>query len=203
MIRALALAAVLAFPLTVHADPLADLAAAAKCSDAKSVWRPWCIATDGWSKGTAAALPAGKSTLLGLTIVLENGKPAADALSNQVSLSALALRTDGKQVFAQITNVKPSNPEEEKMTAEAVFNLAAVMKDKAPKAKVDKGLLGYLQTLPDAAKYVATQGKTGWTWEGASSAELRKVGNYWVAIETPKAKNGVWISIFTDRVEAK
>src|SRR5450432_4084106 len=65
---------------------LDELRAAAKCDDKASVWRPWCIAAD-WSKGTAGDLPKGK-VLVGLTIELEQGKSASDALSNKVTLVA-------------------------------------------------------------------------------------------------------------------
>jgi len=184
-----------------HAAQLAELAKAANCDDPASPMRVWCIAATGWATGTAAALPDGDATLPGLTVELEDGKPVGDALTNKVTFSALALHpADGKEM-AKITMVKPENDQEAQMTMEAVAALALVFKGKAPAAKLPQGLAGYLSTLPAKADYELTKGDHGWGWTGASTAELRKVGENWVAIETPtKGATGIWVTLFTDKV---
>lgn len=184
-----------------HAAQLADLAKAANCDDPASPMRVWCIAATGWATGTAAALPEGDATMPGLTVELEDGKPVGSALTDKVTFSALALHpADGKEM-AKITMVKPENDQEAKMTMEAVAALALVFKGKAPTAKLPAELGGYLATLPAKADYELTRGDHGWGWKGASTAELRKVGDNWVAIETPsKGATGIWVTIFTDKV---
>jgi hypothetical protein len=171
------------------ADELAALKVAAKCSDKASVWRPWCIAAD-FETGTAAALPRGK-VLVGMTIRLLKGKEV-DALTNGVTFTALAVAADGKVKLAQVV---PSNKDEEKMTAEALFNAAAVFKGKAKKAKLHKDLVSFLKSMK--GEYATTKAGKEWTWPGPAGSKLRKVGAFWVAIEVPEQKDGVMATILT------
>ena len=170
------------------------LRTAAKCEDKASVWRPWCIAAD-FETGTAAALPKGK-VLVGLTIELEVGKDASKALTGNVSFSALAIGKDGK---VKLTSVKPENADEAIAVAEAVAGAAMVFKGKVKTAKLPKELAGYFKTLEGA--YAVTKSGAQWTWTGASTSRLRKVGAHWVVIEVPKANNGIFATIFTDAWE--
>ncbi len=184
-----------------HAAQLAALAKAARCDDPASPMRVWCIAATGWATGTAAALPAGDAALPGLTVELEDGKPVGDALINAVTFSALALHADGDKEMAKITMVKPENDEESKMTMQAVMAVTMVFKGKAATATLPPALAAYLSTLPAKADYELNKGDHGWSWSGASTAELRKVGDNWVAIETPtEGATGIWVTIFTDKV---
>ena len=170
---------------------LAALAKAAKCTDATSPWRPWCIATE-WSKGKPE-MP--KGTLLGLTIELGDkltDATAKSALSNKVSLSALSVTGDK----VKLTSITPSDPGEEKMIAEAAFNLSAVFKGKSKTAAVNKDLAGFIKGKK--GEYASTKGATGVTWKGANTSELRRVGNFWVLIEHPLKGGGIWATILTD-----
>jgi hypothetical protein len=185
-------------------DPIAAqltaLAAAANCDDPNSLMRVWCIATTGWATGDASALPEGDTVMAGVTVELEQGKSIEDALIEKVSFSALALHGDGDKRMAKITKVIPENEAEAKTTMEAVIAVTLVFKDKAPVAKLPADIVGYLETLPAQASYEITKRERGWTWEGASSAELRKVGEHWVAIETPTGgPSGIFVTIFTDK----
>ncbi len=192
------LAVVTASP--VHAKKVADplfaalsnLATAAQCDNKASLWRPWCIAATGWGDGTAADLPAGK-VLVGMTLEVEDGKDLKQALSDAVSLTAFAIGKDGT---VKVTTVKPTSDAESRAVGEAVFNLAAVFKDKAKVAKLPKDLAGYVAGLKGA--YPATKSATEWTWKGASSGRARKVGPWWVVIESPDAHNGFFVTILTD-----
>jgi len=189
--------AVLASAGTASADDalatkqLAALRDAAKCADKTSPFRPWCIAAD-FDKGTAADLPKGK-TLVGIAVELETGKDAKDALTNKVTPAALTIGKDGKVV---ITDITPSNDSEKQMLFEAVANVTLVFKDKAATAKLPKDLVDYIKTM--TAKYTPTKGSGEWTWQGQSAARLRKVGKYWVTIETPAKGNGIWAAVYTD-----
>jgi hypothetical protein len=176
---------------------LAQLHDAAHCDVAASPWRPWCIAADGWAKATEAPLPPGTLSMPGLTVEIETGTSVADALTNKVHLSALAI-SNGKVKIVQVT---ASNPGEEQMMAQAVADLSTVFKGIAASAVLPPDLAGYLGGLGDKASYPTTRAGTGWTWKGASAGELRKVGDFWVAIEVPDAANGLWVSIYTDKVK--
>ena len=186
--------AVEARKLDVVGRELTRLGKAAKCADKTSPWRPWCIAVD-FRKGTAAELPKGK-TLLGLTIAIGYDKDDGAALSDRVSLSVLAVGATGK---VKETAITPSTAEEEKPIAEAVFNVAAVFKDRAKTAKVPNDLAGYIKTITPA--YETTKSGDEWTWKGKTYSEARKVGAYWVVVEHADPDDGLFISIFTDAWE--
>ncbi len=177
------------------ADPLAatltKLAAAAKCSDAASPMRPWCIAAD-FGKGTAPALP--RKSLVGMTVELEDGKDVHDALINNVTFVAIAIDKDGK---VKLTDVKATSPEETQAVMESVAAAAMVFKGKADTAKLPKELSDYVKTLKGAYKTKKEKGSIA--WKGANASQLRKVGTFYVAIE--KADNGIWASILTDSWE--
>ncbi len=198
-IGALCALALVGFPLAARADDkvitdeLASLKAAAKCEDAASPWRPWCIATQ-FATGAAGELPKGK-ILVGLTVELEKGKEV-QALTDRVSFVALVVGSDGKVKLASVT---PSNPEEQKMMAAAVMGVAVVFKGKATSAKIPADLARYLKSLK--GEYAPTKAGAEWTWAGASASHLRKVGASWVVIEVPKAGNGVFATILTDAWE--
>jgi hypothetical protein len=170
------------------------LRAAAKCGDAASVWRHWCIAA-AFETGHTADLPRGK-VLLGITIELEEGTDAAKALFDRVGLVALAIDADGK---VKLTDVKPSNADEEKSTVEAMSQAAAVFKGKAKVVKLPKDLGDYLKTLRGAYEVSKSGGQ--WTWTGQTASRMRKVDAFWVVIEVPRARNGIFATILTDAWE--
>ncbi|MDQ3369521.1 MAG: hypothetical protein M3680_29180 [Myxococcota bacterium] len=180
------------------ADPVAvalgELRTAAKCEDKASVWRPWCTAA-AYETGTAGALPRGK-VLVGMTIELEQGKSAADALTTKVTFVALAISKDGK---VKLTDVKPTSDAERRSVAEAVAATTLVFKGTAKAAKLPADLAAHFATL--RGTYPAKRSGKAWAWTGASASQLRKVGAFWVAIEIPKANNGVFATVLTDAWE--
>lgn len=170
---------------------LAALRDAAKCADPASPFRPWCIAAD-FDKGTAPDLPKGK-ILVGITVELETGKDAKDALINKVSPAVLAFSKSGEAI---ISNITPSNDTEKQQLLETVANLSLVLKGKAESVKLPTELADYLKVI--APRYKTTKAHGEWTWQGQSAARLRKVGKYWVSVETPAKGNGIWAAVYTD-----
>ena len=180
-------------PGLVHGR-LNALRVAAKCGDAASVWRHWCIATD-FETGTAAELPKGK-VLIGMTIQLQEGADAAKALFDRVGLVALAVDLEGK---VRLTDVKPTSAAEERSTVEAMSNAAAVFKGAAKSAKLPNDLGDYLKTLKGV--YEPSKSGARWTWIGQTAARMCKVGEFWVVIEVPRAKDAIFATILTDAWE--
>ena len=179
---------------------LASLHSAADCKNKRSLWRVWCVAADGWARGKAGPMPRGK-VLVGLTVELVDGGDAVGALHESVSLSALAFKVDGKDTLAKITKIKPTSPDEDKAVMRAVGGVTMVLKGKAKSAKLSADLLAYVRGLADGASYAVTRTPHGWTWKGASLAELRRVGTAWVAIEIPDRRNGLFVTVFTDKLK--
>jgi hypothetical protein len=177
----------------VTTDELAALKAAARCADRTAPFRPWCVAAD-FATGAAAELPKRK-VLVGITVELAKGKEAA-ALTDKVSFVALAVDADGK---VKLTDVKATNERERQMVGEAVMGVAMLFKGKATTAKMPTDLAGYLKTLKGS--YPTTKVGKDWTWTGASSSRMRKVGEAWVIVETPKGDQGIFATVLTEAWE--
>ncbi|MBK9031014.1 MAG: hypothetical protein IPL61_06710 [Myxococcales bacterium] len=65
-------------------------------------------------------------------------------------------------------------------------------------AALPKDLVAYLRTLK--GEHAVSKTGPAWTWTGPGTAELRKVGKFWVVIETPsEGADGRFITILTDR----
>lgn len=176
-----------------EASSLEALKTAAKCSDKASPWRPWCIAA-GFAGGTAAALP--KKNLVGMTVELEDGKDFMDALRDHVTFVALAITRDGKVTKVKLTDIKPENDDERTAVAEGVAAAAIVFKGKDKVAKLPKALAEFAKSR--TGSYELTNDKKGWKWTGANPSQLRKVGKFWVLIETASSGKGIWATILTD-----
>lgn len=159
----------------------------------------FCAATS-WASGSAAAVPGGSVTLLGLTTWVPTTGATVDTMRGQLSLSLLALRTTGESTYGDITSVNARN------SADQAPMLAA-REVQAVFAGTSSGpltLLGplYLYTLgrPAAATYVLARTSAGWQLQGGSYADLRRVGDRWVAVEVPrKDPQGLYLSMFTER----
>jgi hypothetical protein len=122
-----------------------------------------------------------------------------------VSLSALGLKRSGGSTMGWISSIKPNSPGEQQDVGEAVFNVAAHLKDKAPSVSLAGTLFNYVRSLPGKAKYPIVKGKKGWVIQSAAVADVRRVGARWVAVELPAAHpmKGVYLSVFTDKFSSK
>ena len=191
VIFVVALARPAAADTDIVAKQLAALGEAASCKDAASPFRPWCIVAD-FATGKAADLPKGKK-LVGITIELAVGADTKQALTDKVSPSVLVIDDAG---MAKLSRIKGSNDSEKTMLGEAVASLSALFKHKSTTAKLPADLTSYVKTLK--AKYPTKKTANEWTWAGESAGRLRKVGDFWVAIEIPSTNEGIFASVFTE-----
>ena len=206
-----AVVAVTAAPATAKRRPpdptanlLDELSTAARCTEKASPFRPWCIAADGWATGTAAKLPVGK-VLVGITIRRTLAATAPWDLSTDATIgfAALVVRRDGPALELRVTDINPTKDDEKPQIASALANVSTVLKGKGSTVKVPPPLAAYLKSLSKKSGHFATKGAAGWTWNAGKDmplGELRKVGKYWVAIETPTTgADGRFISVFTEK----
>lgn len=207
-----AVVAVTAAPATAKRRPpdptamiLGDLSTAARCTEKASPFRPWCIAADGWATGTAAKLPVGK-VLVGITIrrtTAATGSAWDLAADPTIGLASLTVRRDGPALELRITDINPTQDDEKPQIAEALGNLSTVLKGRGNTVLVPPPLAKYLKSLGKKSGHFATKGARGWTWSAGKDmplGELRKVGKFWVAIETPTTgADGRFISVFTEK----
>lgn len=192
----------LAWAQPIEKKMLDALAKDLDCAKSKSLARLglWCLGPRGFKSGRQPPLPRSSRVYVGVTVELERGKPVRQALLKKVHPAALAVRRDGGQVFGKITSITPSNAEEKKSLGRAVFVIAAVLKGRTQQARLDQGLVTFLRSLPSKASYrIKSKGLKEWRISGASRARIRKLGSVLVAVEVPKAGNGIFLSLFTER----
>lgn len=64
---------------------------------------------------------------------------------------------------------------------------------------VPLGLYGYFGGRSAAAQYPVARAGNGWQYQGGSFADIRRVGEHWVAIEVPQNDPaGIYVSVFAD-----
>lgn len=195
---ALALAAAPVAAKRMKPDPtrlaLAELHGAAGCDDKAAPHRAWCVAADGWVRGTAAKLPMGK-VLLGIRVQ----RPAAatgpwDLAAEPIGLVALTVWHDGPANELRLTALTPPR------AAAAAADVAAVLAGAKRSVKVTADLRTTLKALAKKNGARASKGTSGWLWMGDNGSELRKVGKHWVIIEGPAdGSDDRSITILTDQ----
>lgn len=179
---------------------MTKLHTAVGCPSTTAPQRVWCIAS-GFATGTAAPLPA-KGAMVGLTIGLSEDFPAEQSLARNVELSAVAFSSVGTtSLQGWLTSIKPKTPQEQADVGAAVMSAGAFFKEKAPSIVLAPTMFAYVKGLPEGAKYPVAKGKQGWIIQSRAESDVRKVGNYWVAVEVPPARplRGIYVSIFTDK----
>ena len=180
---------------------LADLHTAAACDQPRSPLRHWCLAADGWATGTPAALPTGK-VLIGVTLTREVASVAPldvrdEAISRFVTLT---LRRNGADVEAKLAGIDPGDDSDRRMLRDATTKLLAVLQGKSKVARLPRDLDAFTKSGADREGHAVTKGPRGWTWTAGSATELRKVGKYWVAIETSiSGRDTRFITILTEK----
>lgn len=155
----------------------------------------WCRFT-GFNSAQKSA-PPNPGVYLGVTTFVQTNGGSAVTLGKFTRLSSLAVRKSGDGFVALIATVNPQND-----TGKAeVARLAPLVRGQiegAAKPEIQEvGLKGYIGSLPDRAKYPLVAHKNGFTLNGGSKADLRKVGDTWVSIEVPqKNPAGIWVTVF-------
>ncbi len=180
---------------------LSDLHVAAQCDDRRSPRRHWCVAADGWATGTPAPLPIGK-VLVGLTFTREVATiaPIDFAGEDTYRFATLTLRRVGDNVEAKLAGVDPGDDDDKRMLKAAAAKLTAVFQGKTKVARLPRALSEFTKSGADRPGHVITKGASGWTWTAGSATELRKVGKYWVVIETSvSGRDTRFITVLTEQ----
>jgi hypothetical protein len=88
------------------------------------------------------------------------------------------------------------------MVDDATAAVTQVLSGHAKAARIAAPLHAWLVGIPPDAPHSLTREEKGWRLKGAAGAEIRKVGDVWVAIELPvEGPPGLFVSIFTDEIE--
>jgi hypothetical protein len=192
-------------PIVAPPTPTGDLPArmlrrlsvAAECSSGSGVQRHWCAAADRWDSGVAGELPAGANVFVGLSLgLLEEGNDE-DALKDNVFLAAFGVNSADGKVTALITDINPRGVDERKMVDEAIAQVADVLKGKAASIQLAPPLREYIAQIPPAANHRLVRGEKSWVLEGAARAEIRRIGDVWVALEQPtEGPSGLFVTMF-------
>jgi hypothetical protein len=163
--------------------------------------RVWCIASQGWAKGEAGALPASPFLVTGVSVAFLEASGDDDLMTGLVSFSALGVNPATQK--ALIADVPATNPAEQRAVAQGIDATVAVLKHQAEMADLPASLVGYTRKFVTEARYPITRDGKDWRFRGEASARVRKVGDAWVAIEIPKeGPRGILVSIYTPRFRA-
>lgn len=160
----------------------------------------YCNALRGWDTGTAGALPAGPVALVGVTTWIPTVTSFAEADAQHRRLSFLGIRTDATGRYGALVTPGSNMPMEAAAVAQALATVsAAAPSGNAAPIPLSFGLHGFANGQAQQARYlVATTGQ-GWQLQGGSFADIRRVGNTWVAVEVPRRNPaGLYFSIFLD-----
>ncbi|HTJ44864.1 MAG TPA: hypothetical protein VL463_22310 [Kofleriaceae bacterium] len=186
----------------VQADAASDLAGrmwsalrggtdCAKTSATKS----WCLAATGWSTAKVVALPKAK-LMVGMTVQLVDGGVVVTELRDKVALSAVALGGDASKPTIAIHPIDFQSPD---TAAKAIGAVRMVLAGKSKRAELPGGIDTVHSALDGQPTYELVKGDHGWSWSGASSGELRKIGALWVAYEP--MTNGAYVTLLTDALK--
>ena len=162
----------------------------------------FCPALVGWDQGAAAPLPGGSITLAGVTTWIPTLGSFAALDTAQRTFSMLALRADATGRHGRVVTARPESPAESLAAAKALTSVVERMRsnDAAP-LPLDRGLVDFGGAQAARAEYPVASSGVGWQLVGGSFADIRRVGNRWVAIEVPRnAPAGLYFSVFWDSV---
>lgn len=158
----------------------------------------WCRFTGFNTAAKVAALNPG--VYLGVTTFVQTNGGSAATLGKFTRLSSLAVRKSDAGFVALIATVNPQNDTGKAEVARLAPLVRGQIEGGAKPEIKEPGLNGYISSLPERAKYPLVQHKNGFTVNGGSKADLRKVGDTWVSIEVPqKNPAGMWITVFASK----
>jgi hypothetical protein len=171
----------------------AQFQSAFKCNAGSSdLNRHWCPV--GQIGNEPFSAPASVTTLLGVTMEVRDGAAVGQDMLKTTSLSAMHL--GAKNV--RVTSLKPSNADEQKELAEAVFNVGKALKGQAGEIAISKSLAGYLDQERRHAGYPLTVTKNFAGYVAKLPSRIYRSGHTYVVLE--KAAGGAFVSVFTDGV---
>ena len=176
-------------------EHLARLKLGAECTDPASTYKVWCPAADGFAKGTAASIPSGETAMVGLTTFINSkGDPKAD-ISRFSTVSTLAFNNPGSP-RGEVASINTSNPADKAQIDLVFTDVVGVLKGSKSQVMMDQKLANYVASRPAADTYVMKETTRGWQMLGGSHAFVRKVGDMWVVVETPRSHDGMYVSMF-------
>jgi hypothetical protein len=169
---------------------------AAGCDGTKPI-EPWCTAAAGFASGSPGK--PGTGTVLGLATFVQTKGASSATLSKRQHLASLSFRSSASRTHAFLAKVTPDNATERLEVDRVERTLLKLFAGGRSQLTVSPNMGGYLDGLPAKIKYEAMPHRNGYSVKGGSNAELRRVGDYWVAVEVPR-KNpaGIWFSVFHD-----
>ena len=158
----------------------------------------FCPAVTGWSRGTATPFPVGGSAKAGITtwIPTQGSVEAADQQLRRFSV--LATNSGADQMRGDITSPQARH-QLDTGPGVGMAQVEARLGGTPGPVAIPIGLYDYVNQRPGQAQYPLATTANGWQIQGGSYADIRRVGDRWVAVEVPRnAPEGLYLSVFVD-----
>ena len=188
-----------AYDATYVDTHLARLREAAGCGAAPHAeLGVFCPAATGWATGTAAPFPVGEGTRIGLTTWVPTQGDVLGAFMAQRRFSVLASNSAG-QMRGDIVSPTARNPLDTGPNT-AMSSLLAHMRGTQPApVPLPFGIYNFVIGRSSAPEYLLATSPNGWQLQGGSFADIRRVGQTWVAVEVPRQNPlGLYFTVFVD-----
>jgi len=177
---------------------LARLRAAAGCD---GVQHPelgvFCPAVTGWSTGTTAPFSVGSVARLGVTTWVPTVGDVTTAFAAERRFSVLAVTSAGPR--ANIVSPSAGDPFDSGPATAMGSVLAHLRGTQAAPIPLPYGVHAFVVGRADAPEHPLATTPSGWQVQGGSFADLRRVGEQWIAVEVPRQNpQGLYFSVFVD-----
>ena len=157
----------------------------------------FCAAVSGWATGTTAPFPIGSAAKAGITTWIPTEGSVEEADARLRRFSVLATDSAG-QLRGDITTPEPRH-QLDTGPGVGMAQVEARLGGTPGPIAIPIGLYDYVNQRPTQAQYPLATTPTGWQIQGGSYADLRRVGDTWVAVEVPRnAPAGLYFSVFVD-----
>lgn len=178
---------------------LARMREAAGCDGARHAeLGVFCPGVTGWANGTAAPFPVGGVARLGVTTWVPTEGDVVGAWFAQRRFSVLAVDSAGG-VHGDLVSPSPRDPMDQAPTTALHAVLGHLRGTQPAPIPLPLGLYDFVVGRTSAPSHPMATTANGWQLQGGSFADLRRVGDQWIAVEVPRVNPlGLYLTVFVD-----
>jgi hypothetical protein len=157
--------------------------------------QPWCAATGFAQVGPTDGPSPG--TVLGLTTFLTTEGDVTVGLEKYLAVSRLDVVDSGGKTAVHVSSIRPNNAAGKDEVRRLIPLVRQHLGGASAPVVEEPGLKNYLSTTNSRSLTALIPHSLGWSMEGRSKGDFRKVGDLWVVVEVPqKNPAGVWLNLY-------